>query len=76
MVMPVPGLEGVGMFRPAPSQIDMGMVGGFLDEVVVGQGPEGWQEENVQGDKHGQQKCRRCGGAFRTGVPGRPVPAW
>ncbi len=75
MVMPVPGVEGVGMFRSAPSQIDVSMVGRFLGEVVVSQGPKGWQEEDIQGDQYGQQQCRRGPGAFRTDIPDRPVSA-
>jgi len=54
------GFERVGMFRPALAQIDVDMVGGFFDEVVVQQWPIGWQEEDVQGGEYGQQERGRC----------------
>ncbi|MDP6549948.1 MAG: hypothetical protein QF659_07745 [Dehalococcoidia bacterium] len=41
-MVPVPGLEGMGMIRPAMTQIDVGVVGGFFDEVVVQQWAKGW----------------------------------
>jgi hypothetical protein len=70
MAVPVPGLEGVDVIGPALAQINVGMVGGFFDHVMVQQRPEGWQEKDVQGDEYGQQKRGRCPVAFA------PVALW
>jgi hypothetical protein len=64
MAVSEPGLKVVGVLRPAVTQIDVGMVGGFFDEVVVQQWPVGRQKEDVQRDDYGQQKRGRCRVAF------------
>ncbi len=74
MVVPVPGLEWVDVFRPALTKIDVGMVGDLFDDVVVQQWPEGWQEKDVEGDEYGQQKHGRRPLAFApVALGGRPI---
>ena len=66
MAVTVHGFNRVGMVQPGLAKIDVGMLRDSFGEVVVQQWPEGWQEQDIEGDDYGNQKHGRCPVAFAT----------